>query len=98
MAGLDFPPPPRGALIAQYAEEITPDEPEQKMIIRLYEDGKENRVREFEINGALFQVQVVPRSGLGYYLIDTTGRGRFDTRIEGDQPRLILPPWVLFRK
>ncbi|MBF0177771.1 MAG: DUF2782 domain-containing protein [Magnetococcales bacterium] len=97
-SGIDFPLPPHGALVSQFEEDLAPDNPGQKMVIRLYEDGAENQVREFVINGAVFQVQVSPSAEPGYYLVDTTGNGRFDTRLEGDAPRLVLPPWVLYRK
>ncbi|MBF0154152.1 MAG: DUF2782 domain-containing protein [Magnetococcales bacterium] len=96
--GVDFPLPPRGSLVAQYQEDLAPDNPGQTMVIRLYEDAAEDRIREFEINGAVFQIHVAPRSGPGYYLVDTTGKGRFDMRVEEDEAHLLLPPWVLFRK
>ncbi|MBF0137698.1 MAG: DUF2782 domain-containing protein [Magnetococcus sp. DMHC-1] len=97
-SALDFLPPPRGSLVTRFQEDLAPEYPGQVMVIRLYEDAAENQIREFEINGAVFQVQVLPSSEPGYYLVDTTGSGRFDTRVEGEEARLVLPAWVLFRK
>ncbi len=65
--------------------------------ISLYEDGSGNRVREFRINGALFQIQGLPVGAAPYYLVDQDGDGQFETRLEDTGAVLVLPTWVLFR-
>lgn len=54
-------------------------------------------IREYRIAGRLFMVEVVPRVGRPYYLIDTTGDGMLDTRRHGLGPGFVPPQWILFR-
>ncbi len=54
-------------------------------------------IREFRIGGQLFMVEVVPRFGPRYYLIDTTGDGMLDTRRRGLGPDFVPPQWILFQ-
>jgi hypothetical protein len=54
-------------------------------------------IREYRIGGRLFMVEVIPRWGRPYYLIDTTGDGRLDTRRHGLGPDFIPPQWILFQ-
>jgi hypothetical protein len=54
-------------------------------------------IREFRIGGRLFMVEVVPRFGPRYYLIDTTGDGMLDTRRRGLGPDFVPPQWILFQ-
>ena len=60
------------------------------------EEGRE--VREYRANGQLYMIEVKPVKGVTYYLIDTTGDGRFDTRRDqGLGPNMVIPGWVLMR-
>jgi hypothetical protein len=54
-------------------------------------------IREYRIGGRLFMVEVVPRVGPRYYLIDTTGDGMLDTRRRGLGPDFVPPQWILFQ-
>ncbi len=54
-------------------------------------------VREYRIQGRLYMVQVIPRWGPPYYLIDTTGDGTLDSRRRGLGPDFVPPQWILFR-
>ncbi|MEO5341151.1 MAG: DUF2782 domain-containing protein [Magnetococcus sp. MYC-9] len=92
-----FPIPRKGPLISELREPTDPEHPDQETVIRRYEDSKGNTVREYLINGMLFQIEVVPVSGPPYYLIDVEGSGTFQERHVGYQPRLVVPQWVLFR-
>lgn len=91
------PLPVKGPLVSELKENLNPDIPGAETIIRKYEDFQGNQVREFVINGAMFQIQVVPANGPTYYLIDTDGDGLFETKVNGYEPKLMVPQWVLFR-
>ncbi|MBF0402142.1 MAG: DUF2782 domain-containing protein [Magnetococcales bacterium] len=92
-----FEVPRKGPLISELREDLDPEVPGPETVIRRYEDYKGNTVREFLINGQLFQIEVIPTNGPPYYLIDVTGNGLFQERHVGYQPRLVVPQWVLFR-
>lgn len=92
-----FAVPRKGPMISELREDLDPDVPGPETVIRRYEDYKNNTVREFLINGMLFQIEVIPNNGPPYYLIDVEGNGLFQERYVGYQPRLVVPQWVLFR-
>lgn len=54
-------------------------------------------IREYRVAGRLFLVEVVPRVGRPYYLVDTTGDGMLDTRRRGLGPDFVPPQWILFQ-
>ncbi len=89
--------PKRGPLISELREDLDPEIAGPETIIRKYEDGAGNEVREYVINGAIFQIQVIPFNGPPYYLMDVNGDGLFEHRYRGYEPRIIVPQWVLFR-
>ncbi len=93
----DYKPPQKGPLIGQVNEDVDPAVPGPETVIRIYEDSAGNQVREFSINGSLYQIQVTPYQGTPYYLLDSNGDGLFESRFFGRQPQLALPQWVLFR-
>jgi hypothetical protein len=66
-------------------------EPEVRIILR---DGVQ--IEEFRINHQLYMVRITPRVGRPYYLVDTTGDGRLDTRRHELEPDLQVPQWILF--
>ncbi|MBF0180743.1 MAG: DUF2782 domain-containing protein [Magnetococcales bacterium] len=87
--------PAKGPLVSELKEKAEPEGPET--VIRKYEDAQGNQVRESAVNGAVFQIQVTPYNGPPYYLIDNDGDGLFETRINGYEPKLMVPQWVLLR-
>ncbi|MBF0284771.1 MAG: DUF2782 domain-containing protein [Magnetococcales bacterium] len=89
--------PRKGPLVSEFREHLSDEAEAPETVIRVYEDGSGGVVREFVINGSVFQIEVVPAVGPPYYLVDTTGSGIFDARYAGTLPRLIVPQWVLFR-
>ncbi|HIJ82670.1 MAG: hypothetical protein HW380_3925 [Magnetococcales bacterium] len=91
------PIPQKGAMVTQFREDLTSEVDGPETVIRKYEDEHGNQVFEFIINGSLFQLQVIPADGIPYLLIDTNGDGLFDSRMNGHEPKLVLPQWVLFR-
>ena len=57
----------------------------------------EEQVREYRSNGVVYMIEVTPKNGLTYYLVDTDGDGSLETRQEIDEPEVLVPRWVLFR-
>ncbi|WP_106476324.1 DUF2782 domain-containing protein [Phytohalomonas tamaricis] len=53
-------------------------------------------IREYRVNGELYAIEVVPKVGKPYYLVDSDGDGNFErSNIEGQ--RIKVPQWVLFK-
>ncbi|MBF0588112.1 MAG: DUF2782 domain-containing protein [Magnetococcales bacterium] len=89
--------PSKGALIAELTEDLDPKIKGPETVVRLYQDVNGTKIREYAINGLVFQVEVIPYYGIPYVLIDQDGNGLFESRYDGPQGRFILPQWVLFR-
>jgi hypothetical protein len=51
-------------------------------------------VHEYRIGGKLYQQKIQPAKGPAYYLIDEKGEGKF-TRVDGPEPKISVPMWVL---
>lgn len=88
--------PPRGPMVSEMSEDLTPEIPGPETVIRLYEDAGGTQVREFVINGRVFQIEVTPRGGAPYLLMDTDGDGIYEESFYGREPKLVVPQWVLF--
>lgn len=52
-------------------------------------------VEEYRVNGKLYMIRVIPRFGLPYYLVDTTGDGNYDMRTT-DLDGPTVPMWVIY--
>lgn len=72
------------AVIGQQQESVEPD-----VTIRQEED---RTIREYRVNGQLYAIEIQPKAGPSYYLVDHDGDGNFE-RQEGD--RIAVPEWVL---
>ena len=81
---------------AAFAEgELAPsDEAPGEVVIG---ETKDTLVNEFRINGQLYMIQVIPRKGPSYYLVDSDGDGNLETRRNDLAPDLLIPAWVLRR-
>lgn len=52
-------------------------------------------IEQYSVNGQVYMVKIVPRTGPPYYLLDLDGDGMLDVR--RDNPADIsIPQWVLF--
>jgi len=79
------PPPPR----IEDGQEIEPD----VTIVQ----RKDAKVEEYRMNGRLYMVKVIPIVGPAYYLKDTDGDGKLETRFnDGRNSALDVPQWVIF--
>ena len=63
--------------------------------IRIYSD-KQNTIKEFRASGRVYMIQITPKKGPSYYLVDADGDGDFDTRHNDLSPNLKVPSWVIF--
>ncbi|WP_234275621.1 DUF2782 domain-containing protein [Billgrantia zhangzhouensis] len=70
--------------LAQSSADVEPD-----ITIRQEED---RTIREYRVNGQLYAIEIRPRRGPSYFLVDHDGDGNFE-RQEGD--RVAVPQWVL---
>lgn len=77
------PPPPPGSADA---------EPEITIIQR-----DDAIIEEYRAGGQLYMIKVTPRKGIPYYLVDTDGDGRLDSRRSELAEDLLVPSWILFR-
>lgn len=80
--------PPRLPEPQQSGEALEPD-------VTIVETSK-GTVHEYRVNGQLYMVKIVPRTGAPYYMIDTNGDGEMDAR-EDDVRTVATPQWVLLR-
>ena len=81
----DVPPPPIGAVDKDVAE------PE----VTIVKKGADT-VEEYRIHGELYMLKVTPAHGKSYYLMKED-QGSDWTRMDGPNPPLVVPKWVLFR-
>lgn len=54
-------------------------------------------IKEYRISGRLYMIEVDPANGYPYYLVDTDGDGRLETRHVELTEDLLVPSWTLFR-
>ena len=54
-------------------------------------------IEEYRINNQLYMIKVIPRKGYAYYLVDTDGDGRLDTRRNDLVEDVLIPQWTLLR-
>ncbi len=85
----DIPPPP-----PLKESEVVPEGPAPEITIVERDDAT---VHEYRINGQLYMIQVIPRRGVPYYLVDTNGDGTFNSRRSEIGGNLLIPGWVLLR-
>lgn len=83
----DVPPP------AVNEGEVTPEvvEPEVRII-----NQQGNTVEEFRMQGRLYMVKITPTKGYPYYLVDSDGDGKLETRRNDLDPDIVVPRWTIF--
>ena len=87
----EAPPPPP---IPPVVEEGPAGEALQPEVTIVPRQG--DTIEEYRVNGRLYMIKVTPKKGYPYYLIDSDGDGRLETRRnELDDP--VIPQWILFR-
>jgi len=78
------PPPP-----VRSGEVLEPD----VTIIR----GETKTVYEYRLNGQLYMIKVVPKSGPPYYLVDADGDGQLESRRNDLDTGFMVPHWMILR-
>ena len=59
--------------------------------------GENEMIEEYRVNNQLYMIKVIPRKGYAYYLVDTDGDGRLDTRKNDLAEDVLIPQWTLMR-
>ena len=59
--------------------------------------NKDEIIEEYRINNQLYMIKVTPRKGYAYYLVDTNGDGRLDTRKNELAEDILIPQWTILR-
>jgi len=57
--------------------------------------GEDQTITEYRLNGQLYMIKIEPVAGPAYYLVDSDGDGRLESR-HGLHEELAIPRWVLF--
>jgi len=70
------------------------DELEPEVTITQHEG---EMIEEYRVNNELYMIKVIPRKGYAYYLVDTDGDGRLDTRRNDLVEDVLIPQWILLR-
>jgi len=52
-------------------------------------------IDEYRLNDRVFMVKVMPGKGNAYYMVDTDGDGKLNTRYNAMDDGLVIPSWVL---
>jgi len=94
-AGKDEPAPEQKEPSKEPSKEkATPPELEPKVTII---QSDQNTFQEYRVNGKLYMIEVVPKHGRPYYLVDADGDGSLETRRSDLDPDFLIPQWTLFR-
>ncbi|OGT21150.1 MAG: hypothetical protein A2V90_07160 [Gammaproteobacteria bacterium RBG_16_57_12] len=54
-------------------------------------------IKEHRVSGKLYMIEINPKKGRTYYLVDTDGDGNLETRYNDLAPGIAIPGWVLKR-
>ena len=54
-------------------------------------------VEEYRIHNQLYMIKVTPKIGKPYYLVDSDGDGKLDTRRSELDPKILVPSWVIYK-
>jgi hypothetical protein len=54
-------------------------------------------IEEYRVGGQIYMIKVTPKKGIPYFLVDTDGDGRLDSRRSELAEDLMVPSWTLFR-
>ncbi len=92
----DPPPPPA----MQPVPDAAPDAPQAGETIEpqvtIIQREKET-VEEYRIHNQLYMIKVTPKIGKPYYLVDTDGDGKLDSRRNELDPKILIPAWVIYK-
>lgn len=75
-------------------DEQTVDLSQAQVIIR---PGSEGQIEEYRMAGQLIMIKITPDKGVPYYLVDSDGDGRLDSRRSELNGNLAIPQWPILR-
>lgn len=64
--------------------------------VRIIRKG-DDTIHEYRVQGKLVAVQITPKVGVPYYLVDADGDGELESRRSELDPRFLIPGWVIKR-
>ena len=65
-----------------------------QIIVRPVSSG---HVEEYRSGGQLYMIKITPEKGRSYYLVDSDGDGRLETRRSELESDFVIPHWTLKR-
>jgi len=71
-----------------FAQESVEGEPD----VTIRQEG-ERTVEEYRVNGFLYAVKIIPKTGKPYFLVRADGDSNF---IRADRPDMLIPAWEIF--
>jgi hypothetical protein len=74
--------------LSGFAQESVDGEPD----VTIRQEG-ERTVEEYRVNGFLYAVKVIPKTGKPYFLVRADGDSNF---IRADRPDMLIPAWEIF--
>lgn len=83
------PAPDESKPVPQTGEAVEPQ-------VTIVQHEKET-IEEYRIHNQLYMIKVTPKIGKPYYLVDTTGDGKLNTRRDTLGPKMVIPSWVIYR-
>ncbi len=92
------PPPPAMEPVPDAAPGPAPAPGEESVEpqVTIIQHEKET-VEEFRIHNQLYMIKITPKIGKPYYLVDTTGSGKLDARLNELDPKILIPAWVIYK-
>lgn len=78
-----------GTVAPALAQDTGDDSVQPDVTVRQEED---RTIREYRVNGQLYAIEIKPKHGPSYYLVDDNGDGDFH---RSDAQRVVPPQWVL---
>ncbi|MCQ2030579.1 DUF2782 domain-containing protein [Stutzerimonas zhaodongensis] len=76
------------APLSGFAQESVEGDPD----VTIRQEG-ERTVEEYRVNGFLYAVKVIPKTGKPYFLVRADGDSNF---IRADKPDMLIPAWEIF--
>ncbi len=96
--GLSGLPPSAGTQVQVQTENIQGDEqPNLGPNVVIKQRPNQPMIEEYRVNDRVFMIKVTPEKGFSYYLVDTDGDGRLDSRRNALEPNFLVPQWTLLR-
>lgn len=54
-------------------------------------------IKEYRVKGELYMIEIQPKKGRPYYLVDSDGDGSLDSRYGEMAPDFLIPSWIILK-